>query len=87
MKLLVDENRSDRIVHRIVDLYPNSEHVKTLGLTNTNDLLIWEYSKANSFVMVSKDSDFHQCSLAYGYFLSSSIVGLAIAQHRKSFNF
>jgi predicted nuclease of predicted toxin-antitoxin system len=67
VKLLLDENLSDRIIHRIVDLYPNSEHVKTLGLINTDDALIWEYAKTNGFVIVSKDSDFHQRSLLYGH--------------------
>jgi predicted nuclease of predicted toxin-antitoxin system len=67
VKLLLDENLSDRIIHRIVDLYPNSEHVKTLGLINTDDVVIWEYAKANDFVIVSKDSDFHQRSLLYGH--------------------
>ncbi|WP_009630430.1 DUF5615 family PIN-like protein [Synechocystis sp. PCC 7509] len=67
MKLLLDENLSDRIIHKIVDLYPDSDHVKTLALTNTDDALIWEYAKANGFVIVSKDSDFHQRSLLYGY--------------------
>jgi predicted nuclease of predicted toxin-antitoxin system len=52
VKLLLDENLSDRIIPRIVDLYPNSEHVKTLSLTNTDDALIWEYAKANDFVIV-----------------------------------
>lgn len=67
VKLLLDENLSDRIIHRIVDLYPNSEHVKTLGLTNTDDAVIWEYAKTNGFVIVSKNSDFHQRSLLYGH--------------------
>ena len=67
MKLLLDENLSDRIIPRIKDLYPDSAHVKTLGLTNTDDMLIWEYAKANSFVIVSKDADFHQRSLLYGH--------------------
>jgi predicted nuclease of predicted toxin-antitoxin system len=67
VKLLLDENLSDRIVSRIVDLYPDSEHVKTLALTNTDDGIIWEYAKANDFVIVSKDSDFHQRSLLYGH--------------------
>ncbi|MDJ0621075.1 MAG: DUF5615 family PIN-like protein [Calothrix sp. MO_192.B10] len=44
MKLLLDENLSDRIIHSIVDLYPYSEQVKTLGLTNTDDAAIWEYA-------------------------------------------
>jgi predicted nuclease of predicted toxin-antitoxin system len=67
VKLLLDENLSDRIIPRIVDLYPDSEHVKALGLTNTDDTLIWAYAKANGFVIVSKDSDFHQRSLLYGH--------------------
>ena len=67
MKLLLDENLSDRIVQRIIDLYPDSKHVKTLLLTNTEDAVIWEYAKTNSFVIVSKDSDFHQRSLLYGH--------------------
>jgi predicted nuclease of predicted toxin-antitoxin system len=67
VKLLLDENLSDRIIHGIIDLYPNSEHVKTLALTNTDDVIIWEYAKTNGFVIVSKDSDFHQRSLLYGH--------------------
>ena len=59
MKLLLDENLSDRIVQKIVDLYPASQHVKNLLLTNTDDAIIWEYAKANNFVIVSKDADFH----------------------------
>jgi predicted nuclease of predicted toxin-antitoxin system len=66
VKLLLDENLSDRIIYRIFDLYPNSEHVKTLGMINTDDAVIWEYAKTNEFVIVSKDSDFHQRSLLYG---------------------
>lgn len=67
MKLLLDENLSDRIIYRIVDLYPGSVHVKTLALNNTEDAIIWEYAKANDFVIVSKDADFHQRSLVYGH--------------------
>jgi len=47
VKLLLDENLSDRIIYRIIDLYPDSEHVKKLALTNTDDSIIWEYAKAN----------------------------------------
>jgi predicted nuclease of predicted toxin-antitoxin system len=67
MKLLLDENLSDRIIDKIIDLYPDSQHVKTLGLINTDDAIIWEFAKMNSFVIISKDSDFHQRSLLYGH--------------------
>jgi len=67
MKLLLDENLSDRIIDKIIDLYSNSQHVKILGLINTDDELIWEFAKFNDFVIVSKDADFHQRSLLYGH--------------------
>lgn len=67
MKLLLDENLSDRIIAKIIDLYPNSDHVKNFALTNTDDAIIWNYAKVNSFVIVSKDSDFHQRSLLYSH--------------------
>jgi predicted nuclease of predicted toxin-antitoxin system len=67
VKLLLDENLSDRIVYRIIDLYPDSQHVKTLALTNTDDGIIWEHAKINDFVIISKDADFHQRSLLYGH--------------------
>ena len=50
MKLLLDENLSDRIVSQIADLYPDSVHVKTLGLIQSEDVLIWEYAKANDYL-------------------------------------
>jgi predicted nuclease of predicted toxin-antitoxin system len=40
---------------------------RTLALTNTDDEIIWKYAKANDFVVVSKDSDFHQRSLLYSH--------------------
>lgn len=48
-------------------MYPDSVHVKTLGLINTDDVVIWEYAKVHDFVIASKDSDFHQRSLLYGH--------------------
>ena len=45
----------------------DSAHVKALGLTNTDDSLIWDYAQENGYVIVSKDSDFHQRSILYGH--------------------
>lgn len=56
MKLLLDENLSDRIISRIIDLYPNSVHVKTLGLINTDDVLIWEYVRAKGYLLRLNDA-------------------------------
>jgi predicted nuclease of predicted toxin-antitoxin system len=67
MKLLLDENLSDRMIPRLIDLYPDSLHVKALGLVSTDDGIIWEYAKTNEFIIVSKDADFHQRSILYGH--------------------
>jgi len=66
VKLLLDENLSDRIISSILELYPDSSHVKTLGLLRTDDSIIWSFVEQHGFTIVSKDSDFHQRSLVFG---------------------
>ena len=67
MKLLLDENLSDRIVPQVFDLFPDSAHVKSHGLLRTNDTLIWSFAREHGYVIVSKDADFHQRSLVLGH--------------------
>jgi predicted nuclease of predicted toxin-antitoxin system len=67
VKLLLDENLSDRMVSQILDLYPESGHVKQLGLSQTNDTLIWSFAREHGYTIVSKDADFHQRSLVFGH--------------------
>ena len=67
MKLLLDENLSDRIVSRIIDLFPESTHVKTIGLSRSDDGIILDWAKEHGFSIVSKDIDFYQRSIAFGH--------------------
>jgi predicted nuclease of predicted toxin-antitoxin system len=67
VKLLLDENLSDRILPQILDFYPASAHVKQLGLTQTDDALIWDFARENGYAIASKDADFHQRSLVFGH--------------------
>ena len=67
MKLLFDQNVSPRLPRLLADLYPDSAHVREIGLRDASDAEIWEYAKKNDFVIVSKDSDFQQRSLLYGH--------------------
>jgi predicted nuclease of predicted toxin-antitoxin system len=67
MKLLLDEDLSDRIIPRIIDLYPDSAHVKQLNLIQNPDGAIWSFAAANDFVIVSKDSDFRHRSVLLGH--------------------
>ena len=38
-----------------------------MGLGSAPDSSVWEYAKANGYLIVSKDSDFHESSLLNGY--------------------
>lgn len=67
MKLLFDQNLSPRLPHLLADLYPDSVHVRNVGLRDATDSNIWAYAKWYGFAIVSKDSDFQQRSLLYGY--------------------
>lgn len=58
MKLLLDENVSDRVVQQIADLFPGSTHIKAIGLKEADDSVVWGWSKQHGFTIVSKDTDF-----------------------------
>ncbi len=49
------------------DLYPNSSHIRDIGMEEADDSDIWDYATQNGYVIVSKDSDFHQKSFLYGH--------------------
>ena len=66
MKLLFDQNLSYRLVKALQDEYPDSKHVRDIGLSRAADSVVWSYASDNGFTLVSKDADFHQLSLFHG---------------------
>jgi len=66
MKLLFDENLSFRLVAALADIYPDSRHVREIGLLGTDDLRIWSYAAEHGFLLASKDTDFYERSLVFG---------------------
>ena len=66
MKLLFDENVSQRLVGLLAGEYPGSTHVRDAGLTGAADSLIWEYARDHGYAIVSKDDDFRQRSFVEG---------------------
>ena len=66
MKLLLDQNLSFRLLEKLEPVYPGSTQVKLVELDQADDLTIWRFAKDNGFVIVTKDSDFHDFSLIYG---------------------
>ena len=66
MKLLFDENLSPVLPRRVANLFPNSVHVRDVGMKATDDPIVWDYAKDNNFMIVSKDADMHDLSLVFG---------------------
>ena len=62
MKLRFDHHLSYKLVARLVDLFPDSAHVRHVNLHAADDRMVWEYARANGFAIVSKDEDLHQRS-------------------------
>ena len=67
MRLLFDQNLSHRLVALLALEYPGSEHVRDAGLNAADDQTIWQYAAQHGSAIVSKDSDFQQRALLYGY--------------------
>lgn len=82
MKLLFDQNLSPKLVGTLAKDYPGSEHVRDLGLATADDLTIWTFAKTHGFVIVSKDSDFHQRSFLEG--APPKVVWLCLGNCRTS---
>ncbi|WP_447968574.1 DUF5615 family PIN-like protein [Nitrospira sp. M1] len=66
MKLPFDENLSPLLVPILSSLFPESTHVRYVGLASADDDSIWTYAGNHDFMIVSKDSDFHQRSFVKG---------------------
>ena len=67
MKLLFDENLSHKLAERLSDLFPDSTHVRNVGLKSSDDPDVWKFATENDFAIVSKDADMHDRSLLFGF--------------------
>jgi predicted nuclease of predicted toxin-antitoxin system len=67
MKLLFDHNLSPRLIDRLKDIYPKASHVSLLDMDRASDKNIWLCAKTNEYVIVTKDSDFNDLSILYGF--------------------
>jgi len=67
MKLLFDENLSPKLVAKLADLFPDSNHVEHVGFGSADDRSVWEYAQNNDFIIVTKDSDYNDLSVIHGF--------------------
>jgi predicted nuclease of predicted toxin-antitoxin system len=66
MKLLFDQNLSFKLCQAVADLFPGSDHVRLLGLSEAGDRDVWDYAKAHGFTIVSQDADFAEIAVLLG---------------------
>jgi predicted nuclease of predicted toxin-antitoxin system len=67
MKLLIDENISFRLIAHIASAFPNTQHVKDLGLIHANDTTIFKKARTIGFdAIITMDDDFQNILLVQG---------------------
>lgn len=66
MKLLFDQNLSFKLCIRLKDLFPNSQQVRLLGMSESDDRDIWRHCGTNEFIVVTQDSDFADMAAVLG---------------------
>jgi len=67
MKLLFDQNLSYKLVGHLSAQFPDSAHVRDLGLARAPDPQVWARAKSDSYLITSEDTDFQQRALLYGH--------------------
>jgi predicted nuclease of predicted toxin-antitoxin system len=66
MKLLFDQNLSFKLCRLLGDLFPDSSQVRMLGLDKATDAVVWDYAKANDFILVTLDADYADATALRG---------------------
>ena len=58
MRLLFDQNLSHKLVKRLADVFPDSLHVRDIGMKSASDPAIAQFALSQGLTIVSKDADF-----------------------------
>jgi predicted nuclease of predicted toxin-antitoxin system len=66
VKLLLDQNLSPRLASKLSTHFPETIHVREVGLQSADDQDVWDFAIEHGYVIVSKDSDFHQLAFLRG---------------------
>ena len=76
MRILLDQNLSPSIKASLQNIFPDALHVQDLGMSEAEDLDVWEYAGERELVIMSKDSNFLHLSARYGH--QPKVVWLAV---------
>jgi predicted nuclease of predicted toxin-antitoxin system len=66
IRLLIDENLSQRLLQPLHDLFPGSAHVRDLTGLGTSDSAVWEAARVGDFTLTTRDEDFIGTSVLRG---------------------
>lgn len=66
MKLLFDQNISPKIIKQLELDFPDSTHVRHVGLEDSSDLAIFNHAKTHGYAIVTFDSDFVDLNVVKG---------------------
>jgi predicted nuclease of predicted toxin-antitoxin system len=67
LKLLVDQNLSPWLCQSLRRRFPDSVHVREIGLARSSDADVWDYAARHGFAILTKDADFRQRSFLRGH--------------------
>jgi predicted nuclease of predicted toxin-antitoxin system len=67
MRLLFDHNLSPRLVNRLADIFPDSNHVDNLGMAQADDGDVWAYARNNGLTIATRDSDYNELMMLRGF--------------------
>jgi predicted nuclease of predicted toxin-antitoxin system len=67
MKILLDQNLSFKLCSKLKDIFPDIIHIKDVSLEAASYEEVWLYAKLNSFILISKDSDFIEKAVIKGH--------------------
>ena len=76
LSLLLDENLSEKLLPLLFDRFPDSRHVRLIGLGGADDLVIWDRARLDGDLLVTKDDDFLRLSMSRGF--PPKVICLAI---------
>ncbi len=82
-RLLLDENISERLLPQLINIFPGSTHVRTLGREGASDSTVWDIARDGGFLLVTRDEDFVGMSLSRG--TPPKVVWLNIGNARNAF--
>ena len=66
VRLLLDENLSERLLKSLSDAFPGSNHVRMLGSGGASDGAVWQLARNGGYVLVTRDEDFIGLSITRG---------------------